>query len=42
MHHTNFLEPYIMSALEDIGYIEKDYINFLLEKNLKLLFVVSG
>ena len=32
VHHTNFLEPYIMSALEDIGYIEKDYINFLLEK----------
>ena len=32
VHHTNFLEPYIMSALEDIGYIEKDYIKFLLEK----------
>ena len=32
VHHTNFLEPYIMSALEDIGYIEQDYINFLLEK----------
>ena len=32
VHHTNFLEPYIMSALEDIGYIEKDYIDFLLEK----------
>ena len=30
VHHTNFLEPYIISTLEDINYIKKDYINYLI------------
>ncbi len=32
VHGTNFLEPYILSALEGIGKIEKDYLNSLKNK----------
>ncbi|MDB3983844.1 hypothetical protein N9437_03160 [Acidimicrobiia bacterium] len=30
VHHTNFLEPYIISALEEINYIEANYIEKLI------------
>ena len=30
VHHTNFIEPYIISTLEEINYIEKNYIEKLI------------
>tara|TARA_X000000950_G_C13920628_1_gene663151 strand:+ start:2676 stop:4358 length:1683 start_codon:yes stop_codon:yes gene_type:complete len=32
VHGTNFLEPYILSSLEEIGIIETDYLNSLKNK----------
>jgi len=37
VHGTNFLEPYILSSLEEIGVIEKDYLNSLKNKKPKVI-----
>ncbi len=37
VHGTNFLEPYILSSLEEIGIIEKDYLSLLKNKKPNLI-----
>ena len=37
VHGTNFLEPYILTSLEEIGLIEKDYLNSLKNKKPKVI-----
>ena len=32
VHHTNFLEPYILSSLERINFIESNYAEYLVNK----------
>ena len=33
VHHTNFLEPYILSSLEKINFIKPNYADYLIAKN---------
>lgn len=37
VHGTNFLEGYILSSLEDIGLIKKDYLNYLKDSKPKII-----
>ena len=37
VHGTNFLEDYILSSLEDIEVIEKDYLNYLKDSKPKVI-----